>query len=135
VGDLAETQEFARLFMVPGMFHCSGGDAPTVFDLLGPIQDWVEKGVAPDQIIASQYAGSQQSGGFSNPTAGGADEGEVVRTRPLCPFPLEQTYDGSGDVDAAASFACTMPEDEALTSGAYDWVGSDLFASPSESAD
>jgi feruloyl esterase len=135
VGDLGETQEFARLFMVPGMFHCSGGDAPTTFDLLGPIQDWVEHGAAPEQIIATQYAGSQQSGGFSNPTEGGASQGEVVRTRPLCPFPLEQTYDGRGDIDAAASFTCAAPEDPGLASGAYEWVGSDLFAPPSESSD
>ncbi len=127
-GGLDKAQEFARLFMVPGMFHCSGGDAPSSFDMLGPIQAWVEKGTAPEQIIATQYAGSGSSGGFANPTAGGADQGEVVRTRPLCPFPLEQTYDGSGDVNDAGSFACEMPQEEALTNGAYEWVGSDLFA-------
>lgn len=127
MGGVDKTQEFARLFMVPGMFHCSGGNAPSSFDLLGPIQEWVEKGVAPEQIIATQYAGSGSSGGFANPTAGGADQGEVVRTRPLCPFPLEQTYDGSGDVNDAASFSCEMPQDESLTSDAYDWVGNDLF--------
>ncbi len=127
MGGMDKTQGFARLFMVPGMFHCSGGDAPTSFDLLGPIQDWVENGIAPDQIIATQYAGNESSGGFSNPTAGGASQGEVVRTRPLCPFPLEQTYDGSGDVKDAASFSCEKPDDESLTSGAYEWVGNDLF--------
>ena len=127
-GGLDKAQEFARLFMVPGMFHCSGGNAPSSFDMLGPIQDWVEKGKAPEQIIATQYADSGSSGGFANPTAGGADQGEVVRTRPLCPFPLEQTYDGSGDVNDAASFSCATPSEESLTSGAYDWVGNDLFA-------
>jgi feruloyl esterase len=135
VGDLGETQEFARLFMVPGMFHCSGGNAPNTFDLLGPIQDWVENGVAPEQIIATEYAGSGQSGGFANPTAGGANQGDVVRTRPLCPFPLEQTYAGSGNVDDAASFTCALSDDETLTSGAYEWVGSDLFVPPSGSSD
>jgi hypothetical protein len=127
MGGLDKTQEYARLFMVPGMFHCSGGNAPTSFDLLGPIQDWVENGVAPDQIIATQYAGNESSGGFSNPTAGGSSQGEVVRTRPLCPFPLEQTYSGSGDINDAANFSCEKPDDESLTSGAYEWVGSDLF--------
>jgi hypothetical protein len=133
MGGLEKTQDFARLFMVPGMFHCSGGNAPSSFDLLDPIQAWVEKGEAPEKIIATQYADSGNSGGFSNPTAGGSNQGEVVRTRPLCPFPLEQTYDGSGDINDAASFSCAMPEDKALTSGAYDWVGNDLFAPASES--
>jgi hypothetical protein len=130
MGGLDTTQEFARLFMVPGMFHCSGGDAPSSFDMLGPIQAWVEEGVAPDQIIATQYAGSGASGGFANPTAGGASQGDVIRTRPLCPFPLEQSYDGSGDIDDAASFRCALPQEAALLSGAYDWVGNDLFAPP-----
>jgi feruloyl esterase len=132
VGDINETQEFARLFMVPGMFHCSGGNAPSSFDMLGPIQDWVEHGVSPEQIIATQYAGSGLSGGFADPTEGGASAGEVVRTRPLCPFPLEQTYDGSGNIDDAASFSCETPQEEGLASGAYDWVGSDLFTAPTD---
>ena len=63
-----------------------------------------------------------------DPTAGGASQGEVIRTRPLCPFPLEQTYDGSGDINDAASFTCALPAEAALASGAYDWVGNDLFA-------
>ena len=130
MGGLEPTQEFARLFMVPGMYHCSGGNAPSSFDLLGPIQAWVEEGAAPDQIIATQYAASGASGGFADPTAGGASQGEVVRTRPLCPFPLEQTYDGSGDMNDAASFTCAMPAEASLASGAYDWVGNDLFAAP-----
>lgn len=130
MGGLEETQQSARLFMVPGMFHCSGGNAPSSFDLLGPIQAWVEEGVAPDQIIATQYADSGASGGFADPTAGGASSGEVLRTRPLCPFPLEQTYDGSGDIDDAASFTCELPEEVDLLSGAYEWVGNDLFAPP-----
>jgi feruloyl esterase len=129
-GDLGETQEFARLFMVPGMFHCSGGNAPSSFDMLGPIQEWVEQGTPPDQIIATQYADSGSSGGFADPTAGGANQGEVIRTRPLCPFPLEQTYDGSGSIDDAESFSCAMPPEESLADGAYDWVGNDLFALP-----
>lgn len=128
VGGLEETQEFARLFMVPGMFHCSGGDAPNSFDLLSPIQDWVENDMAPEQIIATQVGGGGASGGFANPTAGGSEQGEVVRTRPLCPFPLEQTYDGSGDIDDAASFSCALPAEEELANGAYVWVGNDLFA-------
>lgn len=131
-GGLEAAQEYARLYMVPGMFHCSGGDAPNTFDLLGPIQDWVENGAAPEQIIATQYGGGSASGGFADPTAGGSDAGEVVRTRPLCPFPLQQTYDGSGDIDDAASFSCALPAEAELAEGYYEWAGNDLFAPSSD---
>jgi hypothetical protein len=51
--NLGRTQQYARLFMVPGMYHCSGGPGPNVFDALKPLVYWVEKGVAPERIIAS----------------------------------------------------------------------------------
>ena len=120
------TQEFARLYMVPGMYHCSGGNAPNSFDLLTPIQEWVENGVAPEAIVAAQFSSSGSGGGFADPTAGGGG-GEVVRTRPLCPYPLEQTYSGTGDTNDAANFACAMPDSDALVDGHYDWVGNDLL--------
>src|SRR5947208_2929161 len=78
-----------RLFMAPGMAHCGGGEGPNDFDKIGTLEQWVEKGKAPDQIVASH-------------TKGGA----VDRTRPLCPYPQIATYKGSGSVDEAASFAC-----------------------------
>jgi feruloyl esterase len=73
-----------RLFMVPGMNHCGGGDGATTFDALAALEDWVEKGKAPAQIIASRPG----------------------RTRPLCPYPSVATYKGTGNTDDAASFAC-----------------------------
>ncbi len=125
MGGLAATQQFARLFMVPGMNHCSGGDAPNQFDMLTPLQRWVEQGIAPDQIIATQLSGGQQSGGFSDPTSGGSTSGTVVRTRPLCAYPLQQRYKGQGDINDAANFTCeSVP---GLVDGHYDWVGNDLF--------
>ncbi|MBK8050391.1 MAG: tannase/feruloyl esterase family alpha/beta hydrolase [Anaerolineales bacterium] len=83
MGGLEATQEFARLYMVPGMFHCSGGDAPSQFDMLTPIQDWVEKGEAPEAIIATQTSGSGMSGGFADPTAGGNTSDTVVHSATL----------------------------------------------------
>jgi hypothetical protein len=65
--------DFYRLFMVPGMTHCSGGVGPDHFDALGPMVDWVEKNRAPDKIIASQFSGGEVSG-------------TALRTRPLCPY-------------------------------------------------
>ncbi|MFN8500028.1 MAG: tannase/feruloyl esterase family alpha/beta hydrolase [Anaerolineae bacterium] len=132
MGGLPATQQFARLFMVPGMFHCSGGDAPTQFDMLTPIQRWVEQGIAPDQIIAAQLSGGQQSGGFSDPTAGGSSGGTIVRTRPLCPYPLQQRYKGQGDINDAANFTCELVP--GLVDGHYDWVGNDLFGSAAAAA-
>jgi len=92
MGGAHETQSFFRLFLAPGMGHCGGGPGPNTFDALGALEQWVEHGEAPDQIPASH---------FSN--------GEVNRTRPLCPFPLVAQYQGSGSTDDAASFACRLP--------------------------
>ena len=81
--------EFARLFMVPGMAHCSGGTGPDRHDAVTAVIDWVEKGQAPDKMIASKVTNNQ-----------------TVRTRPLCPYPSVAFYKGRGDVEAASSFEC-----------------------------
>lgn len=85
----------ARLFLVPGMNHCSasGGPATDQFDLLTPLAQWVEKNVAPDRIIARA--------GNATPWPG--------RTRPLCPFPRIARYTGNGSIEDAASFVCSVP--------------------------
>jgi len=80
--------DFARLFLVPGMGHCDGGDATLdQFDLLGALVDWVEQGKAPQSVIAT---------GESLPG----------RSRPLCAWPAHAHYKGAGDINAAASFEC-----------------------------
>ena len=88
--------EFYRLFMVPGMTHCSGGVGPDHFDALSPMIDWVEKNHAPDKIIASQFPG----GRTSDPP---------LRTRPLCPYPKVAQYQGNGSSDDEANFSCVSP--------------------------
>jgi feruloyl esterase len=88
------SHDFVRLFMVPGMFHCSDGPGPNVFDSLGALETWVEDGRAPDSILATH---------FSN------DTGEPDRTRPLCPYPQVARYLGAGSIDDAASFRCVRP--------------------------
>ena len=90
---LAETQEFFRLFMVPGMGHCRGGPGPDTFDALSALEEWVEHDRAPERIVASKVEG-----------------GEVVRTRPLCPFPQVAQWSGAGSTDDAASFRCVTPD-------------------------
>lgn len=89
---LQSTQDFYRLFMVPGMAHCAGGPGPDRFDALTALENWVERDIAPETIIASKIV-----------------DDEVVRTRPLCVHPKMATYNGSGDPDAATSFSCTAP--------------------------
>jgi feruloyl esterase len=84
-----KTRDFLRFYLAPGMGHCSGGPGPNQFDMLGALEQWVERGVAPDRIIASHSTG-----------------GKVDRTRPLCPYPLVARHKGAGSTDDAANFAC-----------------------------
>jgi feruloyl esterase len=86
------TSEFARLFMMPGVAHCGGGVGPDRIDAVTAVIDWVEKNKAPDSLLASKVT-----------------NGNVVRTRPLCPYPQVARYRGQGSVDDAANFRCEAP--------------------------
>jgi feruloyl esterase len=94
MGGAAKTTDFFRLFMVPGMAHCSGGPGTTSFDMMPALEQWVEKGGVPQRVIASRI------------TRGVAD-----RTRPLCPYPQVAKWKGVGSTDDAANFVCA-PEDQ-----------------------
>ena len=89
---LRETQDFVRLFMVPGMQHCGNGPGPNQFDMLTALEQWVEHGVAPTRVVASH-----------------ATNAVVDRTRPLCPYPQIATYTGNGSTDEASNFVCRLP--------------------------
>ena len=89
MGGERKTAEWIRLFMVPGMGHCGGGEGPNTFDTVTALEQWVEQGKAPNRIIASRVAGAS-----------------AERTRPLCPYPQVAAYVGTGSVDEAASFVC-----------------------------
>jgi feruloyl esterase len=78
-----------RLFMVPGMGHCGGGDGPASFDMLTALEQWVEQKKAPAQIPAAHVAA-----------------GAIDRTRILCPYPQQAAYKGTGSTSDAASFVC-----------------------------
>ncbi|QPF84125.1 tannase/feruloyl esterase family alpha/beta hydrolase [Bradyrhizobium genosp. L] len=95
---LQRTQNYARLFMVPGMYHCSGGPGPNTFDALTPLVKWVEGGTAPDTILATKFVAD-------TPPA-------VQMTRPLCVFPKVAQYDGSGSASAATNFSCVVHDTE-----------------------
>jgi feruloyl esterase len=87
-GGRDEVMKWSRLFLVPGMGHCLGGEAALdQFDLLGAVVNWAEKGTPPDSVVAT----------------GAAFPG---RRRPLCPYPQHAQYKGTGDVERAESFEC-----------------------------
>ncbi len=88
----SKTTDYFRLFMVPGMSHCSGGVGTDRFDSMTAMVNWVEKNKAPDSLAASRAVNNQ-----------------VVRTRPLCPYPQVAKYSGQGGTDDAKNFACKLP--------------------------
>ena len=103
-----ETEQFYRLFLVPGMGHCSGGAGPNSFgsggtanpnadpqsDMLSALELWVEKGMAPESFIASHSDAKTRA---------------VDMTRPICAYPLVPTYKGTGSTSEASSFTCAAP--------------------------
>lgn len=113
---LARTQDFFRLFMVPGMNHCAGGPGPNAFGnqfsgdiavvdppsndahhhALTALMAWVERGEAPDKIIATKYTSDTPQMG-------------IAMQRPLCPFPAMPKYTGHGSPAMAANFTCAAP--------------------------
>jgi feruloyl esterase len=88
------TGEFYRLFLAPGMGHCSGGPGPNPTDLEPAIEKWVERNEPPASLLGARNAGGVAGKGF---------------TRPLCPYPQIARHNGSGVLDEAASFSCVDP--------------------------
>lgn len=89
-GGVAKLQGSYRLFMVPGMAHCGGGDGTSQFDAMAAIRNWVEFKQPPERIEAQRLA----------------KDGKVDRHRPLCPYPQTAVYKGSGSTDESANFVC-----------------------------
>ncbi len=100
-----ETASFVRLFMAPGVQHCYGGAGPNVFgqrgapmadadhDVDAAVERWVERGVAPERVIATKFKGADPASG-------------VERTRPLCSYPQTAHWTGKGSTDDAVNFVC-----------------------------
>jgi hypothetical protein len=107
------TQTFERLYLLPGVYHCSGGEGPSLVDLLTPVIDWVERGVAPDTVIAR------------SPRLGQVDAAAAVeRSRPVYPYPSVARYRGKGDPNEASSYVRAAPLVSAETPA---WAGSDFY--------
>lgn len=81
--------------MAPGMYHCGTGPGPDTFDYLSALEQWVEKGIAPEQMESTHFDLN----------------GNPDRTRPLCAYPKVAQYNGSGSIDDAANFSCAAPTD------------------------
>jgi len=109
---IGDPSDFYRVFMVPGMAHCSGGAGPNAFgngtsngpvidaehDLVKALERWVEQGIAPQRITATHYVNNTASQG-------------VAFQRPLCPYPERGEYVGSGDPNDASNFRCVAHHD------------------------
>ncbi len=108
---IKNTQDFYRLYMVPGMMHCGFGPGPNMFgnltdvsgatdpqhNIFDALRGWVEEGKQPDSIIATKFNGDDPKKG-------------VAMTRSLCPFPQQAVWNGKGETKDAASFTCRMPK-------------------------
>jgi feruloyl esterase len=107
---IGPTDDFYRLFMVPGMSHCGDGLGANVFgnELITPHPDtahdvtmaldqWVVHNIAPDKIIATRFVDNDP-------------DKAIVMTRPLCPYPQQAHYNGTGDSNTASSFSCRAPK-------------------------
>ena len=107
---LKQVQEYHRLFLLPAVGHCGGSTGPSSIGggapeppaayrdaehhVVSAVIRWVEDGVAPEKIVATRFGTG----------------GTVVRQRPVCPYPAQATYSGSGDVNDAANFSCVTPK-------------------------
>jgi feruloyl esterase len=101
---LHRTQGFVRLFMAPGMGHCGAGPGLNTFDTISAIENWVERGIAPETLVASH---TDLPAGFnvSTTTPG-------TFSRPLCPYPKVAAWTGTGDPGSASQYACIDPDGE-----------------------
>jgi len=86
----SEAGDSVRVFMVPGMGHCGGGNGTSTFDMVSALDAWRDGGKAPQQVNASRVR-----------------DGRVDRTRPLCAWPAVAKYKGTGSIDDAENFVCS----------------------------
>ena len=144
--------DFVRLYLLPGVRHCGGGDGPSIRDFLGPLQAWVEQGIAPGALPAShvpQTAGGGPGGmggpgmggpGMGGPGMGGPGMGGPGgpgnmgrppaipdRTRPIYPYPYTAKYTGTGDSKAAANFVAGPAHPAPAT--LFRWYGDTFYKS------
>lgn len=104
MGGSAATRQFARLFMLPGVAHCGGGQGPSTFDALTAVTDWVTKDQAPDSLLTSMTDSS----------------GKTAATRPVYPYPAIAVDTTGGPTGEASSYTA----EPGTQLGALNWLGS-----------
>ncbi|KAA6476719.1 tannase/feruloyl esterase family alpha/beta hydrolase [Agrobacterium rhizogenes] len=124
--------QFTRLYLFPGMYHCEGGEGPNKIDLLTPMLNWVEKGAAPQEIVARQTA-SDDASGFGQPSGAPPKDAakkpaeqsanKVVRSRPVYPYPYTTKYNGKGDPNLVTSYTRGNREEAVIE----PWAGADFY--------
>lgn len=124
----ARAEEFERLYLLPGVYHCGGGEGPSMLDLLTPMMQWVEQGKAPDAILTMQPSENAQSN-FGQPNENAQSQAPaapatIVRKRPVYPYPAMAAYDGRGDATEATSYSRGPPMQ---TPDLPEWAGSDFY--------
>ena len=105
MGGAAATRDFFRLFMLPGVEHCWGGEGASVVDFLSYMEAWVEKNQAPDIMMSAHVKASSFSDLLNWPT----DPTLIGFTRPVYPYPLQAKYKGTGDPNKAENFGSVKP--------------------------
>ncbi|CAL9339949.1 Mono(2-hydroxyethyl) terephthalate hydrolase [Streptomyces sp. enrichment culture] len=101
---------FAKLYLFPGVAHCSGGEGPSTFDVLTPVMAWTESATEPGGIVAAEVT-----------------DGTVTRTRPVYPYPRVARYDGTGSTDDASNFVARTPAPRQHADG-HHWLGERLHS-------
>ena len=126
----AQMEQFMNFYLIPGMYHCFGGDGPSSFDLLTPLMSWVEQGQKPNAIVANQMNNIQADG------AGAPQKSQskkmpikpqnvsIVRSRPVYPFPYVAQYNGNGDENQASNYHAVKGEEGTAN---YSWAGQEYY--------
>jgi hypothetical protein len=105
--------DYIRMYLVPNMAHCGGGPATDSFgpNLLTAITSWVEHDIAPGAVVAANTSPTSPfpPGAPFDPQV--AQNFPTGGTRPLCPYPQQSRYSGTGATNDAANFICVNPGD------------------------
>jgi hypothetical protein len=109
MGGRTATQNFFRLFMVPGMDHCTGGAGAFAIDYLSALEAWVEQGKAPDKLVGAHIDDMSWGEAFNFPFPLDPKTTPVAFTRPVFPYPAYAKYKGSGDPNDGANFVAVNP--------------------------
>lgn len=119
-----QVNRFERLYLMPGMYHCSGGEGPSEIDLLTPVMRWVESGQAPDEIMVRQESDESTTVASRGRSNGHGKPVQAVQGRPVYPYPYVARYVGRGNSEKSGHYKRGAPLTNAPTPA---WRGSDFY--------